>query len=341
MDKADINIYLTTKKRLSPGTITTRMSRINVFLTWLEDRQITSSTIEQFLYFLHEKGMRNTSINTYIFALTSLRDYMIDRGLSDDFMKGFKRYKEEEVFIDPLTEDECSILLQVSKEYTIDTLRETYFSLTSFLLFTGSRFEDGQALQVKSVDLIGKRITYMQLKTKRVRHIFLPESLLCLIRSQIRGKMHDELVFTNSKGGRIHYPDYHHYLKKIATQAGITKRVSPHVLRHSYSQVFYDATGDINLLKDVLGHREITSTLRYVTNSQKRIKDAQLLHPFFKKETNPNVLIKQIEEAIENKHLEEDERFDQQRLRELVSSFLNGLHTCVRSHSLSQEILQR
>lgn len=332
VDLEDLKMYLQTKQRLSKGTIVTRLSRIRIFLSWASTKIPSHTIIEEFfLYLKTEKHLTNTSLNTYVASLSSLRNYMVDRSLSDDFMKGIRVFKEEEVAIDSLTEEECSKLLGACYNMRNKVLEKNFKALTIYLLLTGSRFEDGQALVIKNIDFSGKRVSYMQLKTHRIRHVYVSSSLLEVLKEMCQDRPGDEHVFKNSIGGRIHYPDYHKYLKSLAKAAGITKRVSAHILRHSYSQTFYDSTGDAFLLKDVLGHREIASTQRYISNSHKRIRDAQLLHPFLKKEVDPRMRIQKIKELIEGAHLEEDERFDYMIVQEALGDFFLKLQKSVKT----------
>jgi len=51
--------------------------------------------------------------------------------------------------------------------------------------------------------------------------------------------------------------------KRAALAAGITKRVTPHLLRHTYATLLLDAGTDLRVIQTVLGHRTLTSTLRY------------------------------------------------------------------------------
>lgn len=57
-------------------------------------------------------------------------------------------------------------------------------------------------------------------------------------------------------------------------RAGITRRASPHTLRHTFATNLYQKTGDILLVKDALHHRSITSTLVYARTDEARVRDA-------------------------------------------------------------------
>lgn len=54
-------------------------------------------------------------------------------------------------------------------------------------------------------------------------------------------------------------------VKRYAQKASITKKISPHVLRHTYGTQFYQQTKDIETLRRILEHSDITTTTIYIT----------------------------------------------------------------------------
>lgn len=54
-------------------------------------------------------------------------------------------------------------------------------------------------------------------------------------------------------------------VKKYSKRAGIEKNISPHSLRHTFATEFYRETKDIETLKKILGHSDISTTQIYVT----------------------------------------------------------------------------
>jgi integrase/recombinase XerC len=63
-------------------------------------------------------------------------------------------------------------------------------------------------------------------------------------------------------------------LRGWARRAGITRRVSPHALRHTCGQNAYAKSGDILVVKEILRHRSIASTLCYVRADEARVRQA-------------------------------------------------------------------
>lgn len=323
-EKALIN-HMLTRQQLSSGTITTRMSRIHCYQNFLKSRRqnISTDTIGDFFcYLIKEKKLSRNSLNTYYHALISLEKYLVYSKITGSFMGDYRPYREEDANIIPLTLDEVYKM----KNTPFSPKYAKYREMTIFLLDTGCRWEDLQALQVNNVDIMGQQIIYKQKKTGVQRIVHIEGQLLALLTDQIRNRQPEEMVFTNQRGGMMHYPDFHKFLKNLAKTAGITKRVSPHILRHTYAQNLYDQTGDIYLLKDVLKHKSINSTLRYLKNSDKKIKEAQQMHPHLAPEISPEIQIKKIQKQLESYRLDQDKKFSKKKVSLAINKFIAALY---------------
>lgn len=331
IQETDLIQYLRTKARLRHGTIVTRKSRIFIFLTWLEEKPLTPESIEQFFLYLQDvKKLSNTSLNTYYHALRSLEIYLIDRRrISSHFMEGLGLYEEEEPNIIPLTAEEVRLLKNGWIEKRSWEVAQVNKDLTIFFIDSGARWEDGRILKVRNVDLAAKEVTYIQLKTGKQKFVTIEEPLLSILARRVKNKHPEDLVFPNSFNGAIHYPDYYKYLKELAVSVGITKRISPHVLRHSYAQNHYDKSGDILLTKELLGQKNIRSTMRYAKNSKVRIKKAQQTHPHLAENIHPHTQIELIQKDLEQYKLETDVKFDYLKVSRAMSNFIMELREAI------------
>ena len=64
------------------------------------------------------------------------------------------------------------------------------------------------------------------------------------------------------------------FMKRCAKKAELSKNVSPHTLRHSYATEFYRKTKDIETLRQILGHSNISTTTIYITLANIEVEKA-------------------------------------------------------------------
>lgn len=329
----DLIEHMTATQRLATGTIRTRVSRIRTFLRWLKENpaELNERTIELFFYHLKtETKMTGSSLNTYIPALISYEKYLHDRQGQEQFISGFHRFRQEDPNIVPLTVEEAKQLKDFCFKSPGNSAHRTHMELILFLIDTGARWEDGQGLICENVDLVSKQISYRQLKTGKIRIVHIEEPLLSILVKRTEDRQPNDLVFANSFDNNLAYHDFFYALKNTARALDIKKRVSPHVLRHSYAQNLYDQTGDIYLVKDVIGHKSINSTMRYLRNSGKRVKEAQMLHPHLENNIPPDTRIRLIRDNLESIGLENDDRFDREAINRAINNFVNDLNRAIR-----------
>ncbi len=123
-----------------------------------------------------------------------------------------------------------------------------------FSCFTGLRISDVQ--KIRFDDIIDGQLVFIPVKTKRYQKIVkvpLNETALWLVGSGT-GNIFD--TFAEQVTNR--------YLKEIASIAGIKKSVSFHVSRHTFAMRFLERGGKIEVLKEILGHSDIGTTMEYV-----------------------------------------------------------------------------
>jgi integrase/recombinase XerD len=72
------------------------------------------------------------------------------------------------------------------------------------------------------------------------------------------------VLFVSKTGQRMSRRDVQQLVRDAARRAGLGKRVTPHVLRRTFSTRFLQSGGDLATLQNILGHASLTTTARYL-----------------------------------------------------------------------------
>lgn len=87
-------------------------------------------------------------------------------------------------------------------------------------------------------------------------------------------------LFLSNRGTALSRKTVWHWIQKYAVQAGITKAVKPHLLRHSFATHLLSGGADLRAIQEMLGHADIGTTQIYTKVEQERILRAhEQFHP--------------------------------------------------------------
>jgi integrase/recombinase XerD len=149
----------------------------------------------------------------------------------------------------------------------------------------GLRSSEVCALRVPDIDSQRRRIHVRAGKGKKDRYVMLGESLLDLLRQYYRkARPQGAYLFPGYKPQRpICTTAVRQVLRRAVREAGLTKRVTMHTLRHCFATHLLERGTDIRILQVLLGHSSIRTTLRYthVTDPlvQNLVSPLDLIHP--------------------------------------------------------------
>ena len=144
-------------------------------------------------------------------------------------------------------------------------------AIITFLLLTGCRLSETVALNTEDVDLTAGMITLTSTKGGDPDRIPLhPVALEALKPLVQEGK--GKPLWTTSSGGRISGRQMQRIVASRMAEAGISKTVSPHTLRHTVATRLYNQTRDIRLVQKALRHEHVTTTEVYAQVDPKRLE---------------------------------------------------------------------
>lgn len=318
IDETDFNVFIRIKEGLDDGSVRNCMGRIGIFNDWLRlnKAELTKGSIERFFIDLKARGLKNNSLNTYRFMLRHLVSYSKDRGMPSDFFDGFKSFKKTKADIIIFTHEEIQEIIDARLTYgkfhgkSSDFLDDMYRTMTMFLAFTGCRYSEAAELTVKHVEISEGKAIFINTKTNENRTVYFTEPLAGRLELLLVERNPDDRVFRNSSGKQIQRTEYSSDLKRRAKEAGITKRVFPHNFRHSYATHMLEAGVPETQVASLGGWKDIqTLYSTYMHLADKTLQKAAMRHPMVMRSIDPKEIMKLAKDAIENLHLENDNRF--------------------------------
>lgn len=169
----------------------------------------------------------------------------------------------------------------LTNEYTLIQLRDK--AILELLFCTGLRVSEAAGLKIDSINLNKDEFT-VRGKGKKLRIVFLSEQARYWLKQYLKKRTdmntylfisHDRAASKrddNTDNVGLTPRSIQRTLEKYTRQAGITKKVTPHTLRHSYATDLLLNGADIRSVQAMLGHESITTTQVYthITNQQLR-----------------------------------------------------------------------
>jgi len=145
--------------------------------------------------------------------------------------------------------------------------------LIKTLFQTGARVSEFVHIQVEDVFFDEQMIRIRQGKGGKQRYVPILPELAQELQTHLRGRVNGYLFETN-RHAAFSPRRIQQLVKEIADLAGITKRVSPHVLRHSVASTLLEHGMPLEQIQKFLGHAKIDTTQVYAASTTAMIKDS-------------------------------------------------------------------
>ena len=184
----------------------------------------------------------------------------------------------------PLTVDEVAALIGAPGSDGPVALRDT--AILETLYGAGLRISELVGLDVDDLDLDEGSVRAMGKGSKerlvpvgrygvRALRSYLVRARPALARRGSRGAL-----FLNQRGGRLTRQGCTNIVKAMARRAGIRKRVTPHMLRHSFATHLLEGGADVRVVQELLGHASVATTQVYTLVTGDHLREVYLTaHP--------------------------------------------------------------
>lgn len=128
-------------------------------------------------------------------------------------------------------------------------------------LCTGLRISEMCNLEIRHVDLAAKRIHVEHGKGAKDRLVGISDDFAPILAAWIEGRSAGHII-EGPRGGRMSEVTLYWRIVRLGKHAKIPN-LHPHTLRHSFATAVYEATGDLLVVKELLGHESIATTQIY------------------------------------------------------------------------------
>ena len=282
--------YLSTTKKSSDNTVQAYMRDLQKFLEYAESNNIDdlssidAETVSDFKQHLTEKGLSSSSISRTLSSLRSFFQFLISNGVCESNpAKSVHNDKAEKKEMVVLSTKEVDALLSQPDLSDPKGIRDK--AMLEILYATGIKVTE---LINLSIEDFNPQLSFIRCGTGD-KERFIPiypiaaKAVMTYIekaRKLFIAGTDEKALFVNVSGERMSRQGFWKILKAYAVDAKIKKTITPHTLRHSFAAHLLENGADIHEIQVILGHSDITSTLRYAQFLKDKMKNSYMkFHP--------------------------------------------------------------
>jgi len=172
-----------------------------------------------------------------------------------------------------MSEAEVGKLLRTRVAGKSDSQRLRNAAIMELLYASGIRRAELVGLNVSDVD-IERRTMRVLGKGNKQRMVFMNEAAASAIRAYLgtRPRSADEALFLSNRKTRLSHRQAWVIFREFAQLSGLSKHVTPHVMRHSFATHLLENGADIMTIKELLGHESLSTTQIYTNVSLEHMR---------------------------------------------------------------------
>lgn len=283
--------HLSVERGLSPRTLEAYGRDVARLIAFLEQQGVarpgeaSAALLREYVYHLKDEGLKPTSIRRAISAIRTYFGYLLAEGL---------------VVSDPTERIEAPTIWRrlpdVLSRADIDRLLDAPDPADAMYWRDKALLEFAYASGVRVSELIGLRIRDLSLEEgfasvfgKGAKERLVPigkaairslDLYLRELRPRLERGSGKGVVFLNARGRPLSRMGVWKILRRHVERAGITKRVTPHTLRHSFATHLLEGGADLAAVQEMLGHADISTTQIYTHVDREYLRDVhRRFHP--------------------------------------------------------------
>ena len=276
--------YLQIEKRYSPHTVRSYLNDLDQFYSFLSSQglpddpvTVTSHDIRAWIVSMLENNYATVSVHRKISCLRVFYRFLRKEGFvkSDPLQKVVlpKRKKSLPVFV----EEEALVKLLDNYSFGNGFAGIRNRTIIEMLYLTGMRRSELIGLRNIDVDLHEASV---KVTGKRNKQRIIPLVKPFVKRLEEYIKVRDELItagnegwfFITDKGNKLYDKYVYNTVNRYLTMVTTIDKKSPHILRHTFATHMLNRGADLNSIKELLGHANLSATQIYTHNTFEKLK---------------------------------------------------------------------
>lgn len=264
--------YLASERQLSPHTLDNyqrdliKLQQFMAVFSPATFAELQTADIRRFTAELHRDELSSRSIARVLSTLRTFFKFLHREGLvTHNPALGVQAPKAPRKLPEPLDVDNIGQLLQIPDDGTALVARDR--AILELLYSSGLRLSELTRLSMGDIDLAdaSMRVTG---KGRKERLLPVGRKAIAALRSWLERRpqlanIEERALFVSNRGKRLGERSVQQRLDHWGRRQGISGKVHPHKLRHSFASHMLESSGDLRAVQDLLGHEDISTTQIY------------------------------------------------------------------------------
>jgi len=281
--------YLVAERSSPENTLAAYASDLQDYASFLDGRglgglEIDSTVLEDYTSHCRARKLKATSIGRRLSTIRQFYGFLIEEEvIASDPTRDLASPKRGRYLPEILSREEVERLIASPDLGTPVGIRDR--AMLEVLYATGLRVSELTGLKFHHLNL---HVGYLVCRGKGDKERLVPmgesarhwvDTYIREARPYLAGKPTD-ILFCSRRGGAMTRQNFWYAVKRYAAAAGILKKISPHMLRHSFATHLLMGGADLRSVQMMLGHADISTTQIYTHLSTGRLKEIhERYHP--------------------------------------------------------------
>jgi integrase/recombinase XerD len=294
LDVEEFLSWLAVERGRSVSTLAAYRHDLGGYVVWLDGRSlldVDESCITAYVAHLRSCGRAPATVARATVAVRSLHRFLFSEGRAGhDAAAAVEVPRVPQGLPRGLTEEQVSALL--ASPVGAEPLARRDRALLEVLYGAGVRISEAVGLSLGAVDLDGRMLRVFGKGSKErvvpvgrpaaaaLREWMSPSGRGAHLAERTVSRDDRDAVFLNARARRLTRQGAWLVVRRHGDRVGLSDRLTPHVLRHSYATHLLDHGADVRTVQELLGHVSISTTQRYTAVSQRRLREVyEAAHP--------------------------------------------------------------